>query len=85
MVRSGRKLRNWDRSRIKAAVVRRGSSLRQVALNAGLSESAARMALYWHRCPAGEKAIADFLGVKPTDIWPERFDGSGNRRKGGVS
>ncbi len=57
---------NLERERIN-----RGLSQRQAAKGAGIAASV------WGRAEAGEslhpanaKAIADFLGVQVTDIWP---------------
>ena len=63
--------RRWDKYAIKAAVHRRGKSLRQLALDSGLEPSACRVALIRHHA-AGEQAIADFLGISPRVLWPER-------------
>ncbi|MFG1409475.1 helix-turn-helix domain-containing protein [Xanthobacter sp. VTT E-85241] len=62
----------WDRHAIKAEVHRRGTTLTAIAVNAGIEESACRSALL-RRSHAGEKALADFLGVQPQIIWPERY------------
>ncbi len=62
----------WDRHAIMAEVRRRGSNLRQVALDAGLSESACRKALSVS-IPAGEAAIAEFLNVTVQELWPDRY------------
>lgn len=67
-----RRTRAWDRHSIMAEVRRRGSNLRQLALEAGLSESACRKALAVP-LPAGEAAIADFLGVTVHELWPDRY------------
>lgn len=67
-----RRARVWDRHEIMAEVRRRGSNLRQLALEAGLSEGACRKALAVP-LPAGEAAIADFLGVTVHELWPDRY------------
>lgn len=73
--------RRWDKYAIKAAVHRRGKSLTELALEAGLHTSACRVALLRH-FPAGERAIADFLGISPRVLWPERYrPGSDSRAK----
>jgi len=68
MMRKGR----WDRHAIKAEIGRRGSSLLAIARDAGLEPSSTRVALR-RRHPAGEEAIAAFLGVDPAVLWPERY------------
>ncbi len=64
--------RVWDRHDIMAEIRRRGSSLRAVSLDAGLSESTCRKALAVP-LPAGEAAIAAFLGVTVQELWPDRY------------
>lgn len=68
------KRRIWDRHAIKAEVHRRGASLLAIARKAGLEPSSTRVALV-RRHTAGEQAIADFLGVNPAELWPERYRG----------
>lgn len=62
----------WDRHAIRAEVHRSGTTLRAIALAAGLHYTACSSALI-RRHLAGEKALADFLGVAPAVIWPERY------------
>lgn len=62
----------WDRHSIKAEVHRRGTTLRAIALAAGLHYTACSSALI-RRHLAGEKALADFLGLPPNIVWPERY------------
>lgn len=64
--------RRWDRYAIRAAVHRRGKSLTDLALENGLEQSACRTAIVRPN-KAGEKAIADFLGVPVRVLWPERY------------
>lgn len=62
---------SWDRHSIKAEVHRRGSTLKAVAVAAGLEQSACRVALSRHHS-GGEEAIARFLGVGVSELWPDR-------------
>lgn len=62
----------WDRHAIRAEVHRRETTLRAIALAAGLHFTACSSALI-RRHLAGEKALADFLGLPPEVIWPERY------------
>ncbi len=64
---------------IKAAVEKKGSNLTKIALDAGLSESACRMALRNKYVPAGERAIAAYLNIAPHKLWPNRYDRDDNR------
>lgn len=61
---------------IKAAVIKRGTSLSQIARDAGLHQTTVSKALY-HPCFSGEQAIAAALGVAPNEIWPARYDREG--------
>ena len=61
----------------------RGSSLSALARELGVSRHAPRLALV-KPYPKMERAIADKLGLKPMELWPERYDETGqpNRTKG---
>lgn len=61
-----------DRHTIRAEVHRKGATLRAIALQAGLDESACRSALI-RRHVAGEQALANFLGMRPEEVWPKRY------------
>lgn len=65
--------KRWDRFAIKAEVHRRGTTLTQIATDAGLDPSACSAALI-RRHFAGEKALADFLRLDPADLWPDRYE-----------
>lgn len=61
---------------IRAEVNKKGSTLTQLARDAGLPEAACRVALktpYYH----AEQAIARFLGRPAWAIWPERYSATG--------
>lgn len=61
----------WDRYAIAAEVKRRGSSLKRLSVEAGLSESACRVALRIP-FPSAEQAIANFLRLPLHVLWPDR-------------
>lgn len=68
--------KGWHPADIKAAVQKQGTNLRRLALEAGLFESACRVAL--HRpCLIGETVIAECIGVAAHRLWPERYDADG--------
>lgn len=58
---------------IKAAIRKRGKTLKALSLENGLSESAVRVALN-NSCPAAEPIISKFIGVPLYKIWPDRYD-----------
>ena len=57
---------------LRADIRSKGKTLAQLAHDASVSESAVRMALRFG-CPAGEKAIAEFLDKDPRELWPDRY------------
>lgn len=69
---------DWHPEEIKAAVRMLGSTLYDLARQAGLPEYACRNAL---RRPYydGETAIARFLSLNPHQIWPSRYREDGGR------
>lgn len=67
-----KKRRPWDRHAIRAAIHRAGSTLTAVAKDAGLEETACRVALIRPHA-AGEAAIAQFLNVELSVLWPSRY------------
>ncbi|WP_272682341.1 helix-turn-helix domain-containing protein [Providencia sp. PROV120] len=64
--------KNWHRAEIIAEVKKKGSSLASLSRVNGLHKRTLYNVLdrSW---PKGEKIIADFLGLKVSDIWPERY------------
>jgi Ner family transcriptional regulator len=63
---------------IKAAVRKTGITLTALSLAHGLSECACRASLT-RPLPAGNRAIAEHLGKKLSDLWPKWYDAKGNR------
>ena len=74
---------DWHRADIVAAVWKRRSSLIRLSRQNGYADGSLCLALHrpW---PKAEKIIADFIGVRPHDIWPSRYhaDGTPNRVPG---
>lgn len=66
----------WHAEDIKAAVRKKGKTLKALAESAGLSNSAVKGALS-RPLFCGEQAIAEFLGIEPKAIWPDRYDPDG--------
>jgi Ner family transcriptional regulator len=69
----------WHPADIKAAVEKAGGSLRQLSLANELPEHSCRHALY-APCFAAELVIAEFLGMSPRELWPERYNAEGQTR-----
>lgn len=65
-------VKDWHRADVVAAVRKKGKNIRQLSIDAGLSPNTLKSALQFHY-PKGEKIIADFLDMKPEQIWPSRY------------
>lgn len=63
---------------IKAAVRKRGVALSDLSLENGLDARTCAMSLL-RPIPAGNSAIADFLGQPLHALWPRWYDQQGNR------
>lgn len=70
-------LKDWHKADIKAALEKRGWSLRGLAAHHDLSPSTLRDAFRWPY-PAAEKRIAAAIGVHAMALWPSRYDEDGN-------
>ncbi|WP_420996204.1 helix-turn-helix domain-containing protein [Cupriavidus sp. 30B13] len=73
--------KDWHRVDIKAALERAGYSLRQLSLQHGYAPGSLKATLDrpW---PCAERIIAGAIGVHPAEIWPSRYDASGNPMSG---
>ena len=72
------KTAGWHAEDIKAAVRKKGLSLKALALSNGLCESACRASLRRPQ-PGADKVISEFLGVSLSILWPERYGQQGQR------
>jgi Ner family transcriptional regulator len=70
--RKPKPLSGWHAEDVKAAVRKKGTTLTALSNKHGYSDSYLRGTLIRQR-PYGERVIAEFLGVSPADIWPERY------------
>jgi len=62
----------WPRWQVLAAIHNRGMTLSQLALRN--NRSVTTFSHVWKRPNRiNEKIIADFLGIKPEEIWPDRY------------
>jgi Ner family transcriptional regulator len=73
---------DWHREDIKAAVRKTGITLEGLCAAHGLDRTAINRTLRvsW---PRVEAIIAARLGLRPWQIWPSRYDESGNPLRGG--
>jgi Ner family transcriptional regulator len=65
----------WHRQDVVAAVKKRGSNLAKLSREHGFARTTMHAALY-RRHPRAQAVIADFLGVRPRDIWPHWYGGA---------
>lgn len=73
------KAKGWHREDIKAAIRKRGICLEQLSISNGLDPRACSLALIRPHF-AAELVIAEFLGLSPRQIWPNRYDDDGAYR-----
>lgn len=64
---------DWHPADIKAALYKRGLTLKSLATRFGLKGSTSLSAALVRRSPHNEQRIADALGVLPEKIWPSRY------------
>ncbi|HYW03286.1 MAG TPA: helix-turn-helix domain-containing protein [Gammaproteobacteria bacterium] len=69
------------RAWIKFQLEIRGYSLAMLAREHGVSRQQPQAALY-KPYPKWERIIAETLGLKPADLWPERYAPGARRRPG---
>lgn len=66
----------WDKPGIKAAVERKGETLRSLSLANDFHRDDCSVALR-RRYPKAEQVISEFLGVPLNELWPDRYDDDG--------
>ncbi len=70
--------KGMHREDIKAAVRKKGATLQQLSLQAGLEVKTASKSLMVP-CPRANRAIAEFLGKSLHDLWPHWYSQNGER------
>lgn len=73
-----RPTQGWHSEDIKAAVRKKGSTLRAISIDAKLCLDAGTIALK-KPFPSAQRAIANFLGLPIHDLWPHWYDQHGQR------
>lgn len=74
---------DWHPADIKAALHKRGITLKGIAQAYGLKDSSSLSATFTRSLPANERRIANALGLHPKDIWPSRYKDNGDPRPRG--
>lgn len=73
---------DWHPADVKAALEKKGWSLRRLSIHNGLSANALSMALKpAYTFAKAEQHVADALGIRPQDIWPSRYNEDGTRKQ----
>jgi Ner family transcriptional regulator len=72
---------DWHPADIKAALEKRGYSMRRFARKCGYSPNSAAQVIFkaW---PAFELLVAAELGLTPQVIWPSRYNEDGTPKRG---
>ncbi|WP_345859280.1 helix-turn-helix domain-containing protein [Shewanella algae] len=65
-------VRDMHQAEIIAKVRMRGSSMRQLSINAGLAPDSLRNVFY-RTWPKGQEIVADFIEIEAPKIWPSRY------------
>lgn len=65
--------KDMHRAFIVAMIKEKGKNLSQLSIEAGLHPRTLGNVLD-RKYPKGEKIIADFVGMKPEEIWPTRYE-----------
>lgn len=64
---------------IKAAIRKQGITLAELASRADVSKQAVSAAIDRRSSERIDLIIADFIGLKPHQIWPSRYNAKGQR------
>lgn len=70
---------DWHPEDIKAAIRKAGGTLSEIARRVGVPKQTMSACLSARVSDRGDRAIANFIGVKPHDIWPSRYLANGER------
>ncbi|MBV1702588.1 MAG: helix-turn-helix domain-containing protein [Hyphomicrobiales bacterium] len=66
----------WHPADIMSAIKKKGATLSSLAIAAGVQKQVVSTAMY-RPYARGERIIADFLGIHPSVIWPDRYSLAG--------
>lgn len=70
---------DWHPADVRAEIRKRGGTLSSLAKQARVSKQALGAAIDHRASEKLEQVIADFLGLKPHQIWPSRYNAKGQR------
>ncbi|BBB13439.1 helix-turn-helix domain-containing protein [Sphingopyxis sp. FD7] len=72
-------MQDWHPQDVRAEIRKRGGTLSSLAKQAGVSKQALGAAIDHRASEPIEHVIADFLDLKPHQIWPSRYNAKGRR------
>ena len=75
---------DWHPADIKAALAKKGWTLRGLAAHHGIKGSSSLSHAFERSFPLNEKRIADALGVPVQEIWPSRYYPDGTKKPRGL-
>lgn len=75
---------DWHPADIKAALEKKGWTLRALAAHHGIKGSSSLSHTFERSFPLNEKRIADALGVPVQEIWPSRYHPDGTKKPRGL-
>lgn len=65
---------DWHPADIKAAIQKRGTTMAELARHHGYSRATSFYNALKIHYPKVERIIADFLDMRPEEIWPSRYE-----------
>ncbi len=76
---------DWHPADILAALHKRGITLKELALRCGIKGSSTlSKAMNSTAYPKNEKRLAEAIELKPSDVWPSRYNADGTRKSFGL-
>lgn len=69
-------IEDWHPADVVAALKKKGTSLAEIERQNGYARTALSM-LWTQRWPKAQELVAKAIGVKPSEIWPSRYDEKG--------
>ncbi len=66
-------IQDWHRQDVLSAIRKRNISVAELARRNGYDNPATFYNVFKSPYPKIEQIIADFLGMRPEDIWPSRY------------
>ncbi len=72
--KAAHKKQDWHPADIRAAIAKKGTTMAELARHHGYASATPFSNAMKMSYPKIERIIADFLGERPEDIWPSRYE-----------